>query len=66
MDKKEALKKIIDLVGGQVKLAEKIGIKQQAVHSWIASGKIPAERVPVLAELSEGKVSRHDLRPDLW
>jgi DNA-binding transcriptional regulator YdaS (Cro superfamily) len=60
-----ALQKAINLVGGQVALAAKLGIRQNAVSNWIHKTKrIPAERVLAIEAITG--VSRHDLRPDLY
>lgn len=60
-----ALLKAIKAAGGQVALADKLGIRQNAVSNWIHKTKrIPAERVLAI-EAATG-VSRHELRPDLY
>jgi DNA-binding transcriptional regulator YdaS (Cro superfamily) len=60
----EAVQRAVDAVGGQAVLAEKIGIKYQAVQKWLRTGRIPAERVLAVEEATG--VSRHELRPDLY
>lgn len=50
-------------VGGVTKLAEILGIKRPALYQW---KRVPAERVAAIEEATRGKVSRHDLRPDLY
>jgi DNA-binding transcriptional regulator YdaS (Cro superfamily) len=54
----------IDRAGGMRTLAEKIGIRYQAVQKWRRTGKVPAERVLAVEEATG--VSRYDLRPDLY
>lgn len=49
--------------GGPKKLAEAIGVTRQALYLW---DKVPAERVPAIVEATGNKLSRHQLRPDLW
>jgi len=42
-------------------------ITQGAVSQWMMKGrKVPAERVLQLERLTDGLMSRHDLRPDLY
>lgn len=41
-------------------------ISPQAVHKWVCSGVVPAERVIAIEAATGGKVSRHDLRPDIY
>lgn len=52
----------IELAGGTQALAEKCGVRYQAVQKW--RHRIPAERVLKIEEISG--VSRHELRPDLY
>ena len=64
-----------DLVGGQAALARLLStpatdkeaadtITSQGVGHWCRTGKVPAERVLKVEEVTG--VSRHDLRPDLY
>lgn len=47
--------------GGVTKLARALGISHQAVMKW---RRLPAERVLDVERIS--KISRHDLRPDIY
>ena len=60
----EALQKALAAAGGQQALANKLGIRYQAIQKWVRYKRIPAERVLAI-ELITG-VSRSDLRPDLY
>lgn len=53
-------------VGGQSALARKLGIKPQAVQRWCATGIVPANRVLDIERVTEGTVTRNELRPDLY
>jgi DNA-binding transcriptional regulator YdaS (Cro superfamily) len=58
----EGLKKAIERAGSKRALAEKLGVKPQAVSQW-------KERVPPLQVLKIERVTgvpRHELRPDLY
>jgi len=41
-------------------------VTQGAISHWLVKGKIPAERVLQLERVSGGKMTRHELRPDLY
>lgn len=66
----EALKKAIECVGGQSALARAIGgkVKQAHVWYWLNEGgaQVPAEHCIAIEEATAGKVSRHELRPDVF
>lgn len=60
----KAIDKAIQAAGGQQALAEKCGVRYQAVQKWARLNRIPAERV--LAIETASGISRHELRPDLY
>lgn len=60
----EAIQRAIEAAGGQQALAEKIGVRYQAVQKWLRFKRVPAERVLAIEEATG--VSRSDLRPDLY
>lgn len=47
----------------QTALAEALGIERSAVSQW---RQVPSKRVLEIETKSGGKVSRHDMRPDLY
>ena len=49
---------------GLSRLARGVGVKPQAVASWIEKGRIPAERARDVSR--ETGIPLHELRPDLW
>jgi DNA-binding transcriptional regulator YdaS (Cro superfamily) len=63
-----ALKQAIrDHFGSQVALARALGLTPQAVSDVLRRGKrVPAEWCLKLERASAGKLSAHDLRPDLY
>lgn len=60
-DRKSALKRAIDAVGGLSGLAEPLGITEQAVSQW---DDVPPKRVLDVERISG--VPRYELRPDLY
>lgn len=62
-----ALAIAVELVGGQARLARILGVTQPNVWHWLhKSERVPGEYVLKIEEATGGKVSRHDLRPDLY
>lgn len=67
MSELQALQEAVKIVGGQTALAEKIGKKQGHIWHWLnESKKAPAEAVLAIEAATDGKVSRHQLRPDIY
>lgn len=62
----QALERAVELVGGQSALAEKIGKKQAHVAMWFKRGKVPAEVCADIEGATDGAVTCHDLRPDVF
>ncbi|WP_019905683.1 YdaS family helix-turn-helix protein [Methylobacterium sp. 77] len=57
----DALQLACEKAGGRKALAAAIGVTRQAIEQ---SRRVPAERVLDVERIS--KVSRHDLRPDIY
>lgn len=62
--KKSAVEMAAEKAGGQSALARLLGCTPQAVQRMCATGRVPAERVLAIEEVTG--VSRHRLRPDLY
>ena len=59
---------IVILLGGTGRLAQKLGIKYEAVYNWSAADRIPVARVPALEKLCRKKglpLRAEDMRPDI-
>lgn len=61
-----AILRAVEVAGSQTRLAQLVGCSQQAVAKWIVRGRAPAERVLSIEAATNGAVTRHDLRPDLY
>jgi DNA-binding transcriptional regulator YdaS (Cro superfamily) len=63
----EALREAIQILGSQSATARVVGVKQPSVN-WMArhGRKVPAEWCIPLEQATQGHVTRHQLRPDLY
>lgn len=61
----EALERAIEVAGGLSALAVAIGSTPQVVQNWRKRG-VPPERCADVERATGGKVTRADLRPDLF
>lgn len=62
------VKAIIQLLGGPVSVARRVGVRSQAVSLWSMKNRIPAERVPELERIARElgvDVRAEQMRPDL-
>lgn len=50
----------------QSELAARISVTPQAVNQWVKAGHVPAERCRSIEEATRGRVTRYDLRPDVF
>ncbi len=66
----DAIKRACDIVGGQSALARMLAtpdkkLSPQSVQYWCRKG-LPADWVLKVEAATDGQVSRHELRPDLY
>jgi DNA-binding transcriptional regulator YdaS (Cro superfamily) len=59
----EPVRKAAEILGGVENLAKRLGCTRQAIHQW---DEVPRGRVLEIEEITERKVTRHDLRPDIY
>lgn len=63
----EALKRAVEIAGGQTALARALGVQQAHVWNWLNRDKVlPAEYAIPIERATGGAVTRHELRPDLY
>ena len=62
------LKKAIEIVGSQSALARACGVKQAHVWNWLNKGrrKVPAEYAVAIERATNKRVTRYQLRPDVF
>lgn len=64
---KEPIQRAIQIAGGLKPLASLLGLKHyQVIQHWRNSGRVPADHVLALERATNRKVTRHELRPDLY
>lgn len=62
-----AIKKAIDLAGGQAALSKKINVHASFISQWVTGRRpIPAEHCRAIEAAVDGQVTRYDLRPDVF
>lgn len=59
----DIVREACDAVGGATALARMIGVKPPALYIW---KRVPGERAIAIEKATNGKVTRHRLRPDLY
>src|SRR4051812_23639096 len=59
----DALERAIVEAGGVAALARAINVTPQAVSQW---DRVPAERALAVEKATEGRITRQELRPDLY
>ena len=70
--KNAALRSAIEILGSQRALADALGITPVAVGQWLQEGcnknarRVPPKQCVRIERLTNGVVSRRDLRPDDW
>lgn len=65
MRRMDALDRAIVVFGTQTALAEALGIKSPSISQW-RSRRVPAERCLDIERVTNGVVTRYDLRPDVF
>jgi len=64
---KNFLKRAIRITGGQSALARGLGVKQGQVWNWLnRDGLVPGGKAIPIEKLTNGEVTRYQLRPDLY
>ena len=66
MDQQEATAAAIEAAGGPQRVSDVFGISHVSVIGWRKRGQVPAERVIALEQLCEARVTRYELRPDIY
>ena len=63
----KAILRAVEVAGGPTALQRALGERYQStVSNWLARGRCPAERVLAMERATGYRVSRHELRPDIY
>lgn len=62
----EMARRLSDLYAAEHPGVPDTSLTPQAVGGWCRSGRVPAERVLDVERITNGQVTRHQLRPDLY
>jgi len=60
----QPIEKIKLVLGSQAALADALDVSRMTVTRW--RGRIPAERVLPIYHATEGQISPHEMRPDIY
>jgi DNA-binding transcriptional regulator YdaS (Cro superfamily) len=52
--------------GSLASIASKLGVRESAIYQWVARKQIPLKHIKTLIILSEGRLTKEMLRPDLF
>lgn len=62
---KSGISAAIEFFGSQNSLATNLDLKQQSVQLWVSGSRpVPVKRCVQIEKLTDGVVTRRDLRPD--
>lgn len=62
-----AVKRAVEIFGSQTALAQRLGVGQNVISYWLNEAKqVPPKRAVQLEAVTNGEVTRKELRPDLW
>lgn len=61
-----AVEHAVQILGTQTALAKACDQHPQAISRWIRTGKVPAHHCKAIETATAGRVTCHDLRPDIF
>lgn len=62
----EALDRAVAVLKTQEALAIALGVRSPSISGWRRAGRVPIERCLGIEAATNGAVTRHDLRPDIF
>lgn len=52
--------------GSLASIASKLGVRESAIYAWKSRNRVPLKHIRTLVELSEGRLTKEILRPDVF
>jgi hypothetical protein len=63
----EEIKNILQAEFGTLdELSKMLGVRNTAIYNWMARGQIPLKHLRKLNDLSQGRLTKEILRPDIF
>lgn len=66
MEMLSPLKRAVAILGSQAAAAKACGVSTSAFSNYVRDDKLPAHLCPALAAATNGHVTAHNLRPDVF
>jgi DNA-binding transcriptional regulator YdaS (Cro superfamily) len=64
--RKNPVEKAIAAAGSLAELAKRTGLAYQSIQQFRKTGRVPAEHVLKFEAATEGEITRHEFRPDIY
>ena len=63
---RRATERAIELLGGPAAAAKALDVTRTLPYYWLEQGRVPPERVLALEAATDARVTRYQLRPDVF
>jgi DNA-binding transcriptional regulator YdaS (Cro superfamily) len=63
---RQLIQKAIAEFGSEARLAKAAGVTQPAINEAKQKGRVGHRLALGISRATEGRISKHDLRPDIW
>lgn len=61
-----AIERAIEILGSKAELARACGQPRQAATRWVKDGRVPAKHCKAIEAATRGRVTCHELLPDVF
>ncbi len=63
----KAIERAAEIVGNKAALSRAVGVQPPTLQQWInGSRPVPVQKCTAIERVTDGQVTRQDLRPDDW